>query len=98
MSHDDEQAALGGVCEHLSERYPAVPEAEIRALVMEIYETFDGPIRDFVPVLVERAARARLADWKPAPAAAPTALPDLGALAPPPHPAAPTMPSAVSAV
>ncbi len=60
MSTLDEKKAVEQVCEGLSERFPTVDRAAVRALVDEIYAAITGPIRDYVPLLVERAARERL--------------------------------------
>lgn len=49
------------VIQRLRERFPAVGEERIRVVVDEEHRAFDGrPIRDFVPVFVERAAAERL--------------------------------------
>lgn len=40
--------------------FPALPASEVQEAVASAHESMTGPIRDFVPVLAERAARARL--------------------------------------
>ena len=46
-----------------SGQFPELPPDEIERTVRVKYESFaDSPIRDFVPVLVERAARRQLAE------------------------------------
>lgn len=48
--------------ERLAERFPDKDRSAIEQIVAEEHELLDdGPIRDYVPVLVERAARLRLA-------------------------------------
>jgi hypothetical protein len=50
---------MSRVAERLREHFPEVPADAIDAVVNGHYEVFDGrPVRDFVPVLVERATRA----------------------------------------
>ena len=47
--------------QRLSTRFPDVPADVVSATVHHCYEQFAGsPIRDFVPVLVERMARSSL--------------------------------------
>ena len=47
--------------EALVSRYPALPRATIERLVAEEQSKFDdAPVRSFVPILVGRAAKARL--------------------------------------
>ncbi|MCX6497352.1 MAG: hypothetical protein NTU93_00945 [Arthrobacter sp.] len=61
MNRDDELKAIGTVVERLAERFPEVPRSSIEAAVREEHESLDGGrIRDFVPILVEHAAKARL--------------------------------------
>lgn len=57
-----ESRELNEVVERLLAQFPGTSEERVRALVTEIHERFDGdPIRGFVPVFVERAARDELA-------------------------------------
>lgn len=52
---------LDEVVDRLVNRFPQIPEDRIWTLVGTEHRRFDGsPIRDFVSVLVERAARATL--------------------------------------
>ncbi len=54
-----EAEAMARVVERL--QFPEMPPDAIDAIVNGHYEAFDGrPVRDFVPVLVERATRADL--------------------------------------
>jgi len=62
MDDEHERLALAGVCERLSERYPDLDPALVEAAVRVSHLELNGnPIRDFVPLLVEHAARDRLA-------------------------------------
>ncbi|MDR6905787.1 hypothetical protein J2X63_001473 [Agromyces sp. 3263] len=57
----DEDRAIDEVVSRLSERFPTVSPEHIEAVVDEELHKFDGGrVRDFVPVLVERAAKKRL--------------------------------------
>ncbi len=57
-----EEAALGRLVERLTERFPELAEEEIVRTVYGQYAEYeDSRVRDFVPVLVERAARQDLA-------------------------------------
>ena len=56
-----EAEAMSRVVRRLQQQFPELSEAEIEQAVYGHYEQFDGrPIRDFVPILVERAARDQL--------------------------------------
>jgi hypothetical protein len=58
----DEQQAIEDVVTRLIERFPGSDAQRVQAVVVEEHHRLEGrPIRDFVPVLVERAARQRLA-------------------------------------
>ena len=62
MQSIDETQALDQVCERLADRFPAVPAATVRLAVDAAHRKLDGrPVRSYVPVLVERAARETLA-------------------------------------
>ena len=51
----DETRALGEVTERIRARFPSAPPDDIRTAVERVHHEYDGrPIRDFVPVLVER--------------------------------------------
>lgn len=72
----DEAAALEQVVAALVARFPSVDPATVRAVVDEVHHSFDGPVRDYVPLLVERAGRDRLREvatgaTQPAPLATP---------------------------
>ena len=57
----DEHRALEHVRSRLSARFPDVPPETVRLTVAEIHQRFDGRVRDYVPILVEREATSRLA-------------------------------------
>ena len=61
MTLEDEQHALTAVIDRLAKKFPDRPISVVEAVVSEEYGAVsDGPIRYFVPVLVERAAKGRL--------------------------------------
>ena len=56
-----EAEAISRIVQRLREQFPEVPSDALGEVVHGHYEEFDGrPVRDFVPVLVERATRAHL--------------------------------------
>lgn len=60
MTTDEERLALDHVCERLTARFPDISEDVVRATVREAYDELDGPVRAFVPLLVERESRELL--------------------------------------
>ncbi|MFE5476327.1 three-helix bundle dimerization domain-containing protein [Nocardia sp. NPDC056541] len=57
MRDDNEAVQIDQVIERLIARFPAEPPAGIELLVRRIHERFaDARVRDFVPLLVEKAA------------------------------------------
>ncbi|RNL64067.1 hypothetical protein EFK50_05825 [Nocardioides marmoriginsengisoli] len=57
MASKDEAQALEQVAARLKARHPSIDITTIKAQVDAAYHEFDGaPIRDFVEILVERAA------------------------------------------
>lgn len=63
MTHEiaDEDRAIEDVIGRLKERYPATAPMDIVSAVMAARDRFtDARVRDFVPVLIEREARAQL--------------------------------------
>ncbi|MFH5879252.1 three-helix bundle dimerization domain-containing protein [Arthrobacter sp. NA-172] len=61
MTQEDEARALLAVINHLAERFPDKPRSDIESVVAEEHGNLSGgPIRDYVPILVEHAARNRL--------------------------------------
>lgn len=56
-----EAIAMRRLMERLTQVFPEVPEADIARAVEGRYHDFDdSPVRDFVPVLVERSVRQHL--------------------------------------
>lgn len=56
-----EPEALMAVVDRLAQRFPDEQRSVIEEIVAEEHGLLDGgPIRDYVPVLVERAAKIRL--------------------------------------
>jgi hypothetical protein len=60
MGNIDEVEALERVYQRLVVRFPTVPVATVRATVQELHANLTGPVRDYVPLLVERGATERL--------------------------------------
>ena len=85
MDRDAERRALAEVQARLEQRFPHLHPDVVAAAVAVAHSNLDGPVRDFVPVLVEHAARDRLSFAEPdGPGAAPDAGQDstLGAPGP----------------
>jgi hypothetical protein len=58
-----EREAIRHVTQRLARQFPELSTEEIERAVDGKYETFaDSAVRDFVPVLVEKATRRRLAE------------------------------------
>jgi hypothetical protein len=67
----DEEQSIARVVELLLAAFPAVPEPAVRECVARLLERFaDAPVRQYIPILVARRARAALAAL-PAPAGVP---------------------------
>jgi hypothetical protein len=61
MQPTTEAEALSEMAIRLHERFPTAPTSTIEKVVRDYHSEFDGdPIRDFIPVLVERQAVERL--------------------------------------
>jgi hypothetical protein len=60
MDDAAEKLALTEVQERLTARFPYLGEEVVEAAVRMAHSELTGPIREFVPVLVERIARERL--------------------------------------
>ena len=61
-----EAQAITLVVERLQLRFPQTPREVIDRAVLEAHREFDDqPIRDFVPILVERQVRDQLGGWSP---------------------------------
>jgi hypothetical protein len=62
MATEDELRAVEQVVDRLSVKFAHMPAQRVSEVVRETYHEFDGaPIRDFVPIMVEKSARVRLA-------------------------------------
>ncbi|MGO4596025.1 three-helix bundle dimerization domain-containing protein [Terrabacter sp. 2RAF25] len=61
MDRTDELRALADVQARLEERFPDLDSEVVEAAVRVSHSQLTGHVRDFVPVLVEHAARDRLA-------------------------------------
>jgi len=58
LAPEDEVRAVTEVCQRLAGVFPELSSTEIEQVVRRSHDSFtDKPIRDFVPVLVERMAR-----------------------------------------
>lgn len=56
-----EQAAMSRVVERLASQFPEVPREDIARAVRGRYEGYEpSPVRDFLPILVERSVREDL--------------------------------------
>jgi len=61
MRSEDETVAIAKVIDRVNQRFPDLPQRSVESVVWAEYQLFNGhPVRDFVPILVERAAKARL--------------------------------------
>jgi hypothetical protein len=61
MDRSDEDRAITEVVERLAKQFPQVSAAEVEQVVSQSRPEFDDvPIRDFVPLFVERGAKQRL--------------------------------------
>jgi len=61
MDRSDEDRAIGEVIDRLAKQFPGVSAEHVAQVVGESRPEFeDVPIRDFVPLFVERGAKARL--------------------------------------
>jgi len=62
MVESSEWTAIQQVVDRLKVRYPAVPADTVSTVVQHNHARFDGrPIREFVPLFVERHSRQELA-------------------------------------
>lgn len=60
MTMEDEFLALDAVVDRLAARYPAVSREQVEEVIREEHEALAGPIRDYIPILVERQAKDRI--------------------------------------
>jgi hypothetical protein len=61
MKRSEENRAINEVIDRLARQFPAVPNDEVALAVQETRPEFDdAPIREYVPLFVERSAKNRL--------------------------------------
>ena len=61
MDRSAEDRAITEIVERLAKQFPQVPTGEVEQVVSQSRPEFDqAPIRDFVPLFVERGAKQRL--------------------------------------
>ena len=61
MSSNAERAAIANVAQRLSLRFPNIASTVVSRVVRDTYNSYGAhPTREFVPILVEDAARDRL--------------------------------------
>lgn len=61
MDRSEENRAIDEVVDRLAKLFPELPAEEVATAVSQVQPEFDdAPIRDFVPLFVERSAKARL--------------------------------------
>jgi hypothetical protein len=56
-----EQTVIEQLVQRLTSRYPAISESTVASVVRDVHARFEGrPLRDYIPLLVERNARSEL--------------------------------------
>jgi hypothetical protein len=56
-----EQTVIEQLVVRLTRRYPTISESTVATVVRDVHSRFDDrPVRDFIPLLVERNARSEL--------------------------------------
>ena len=56
-----EQTVIDQLVGRLTSRYPAISQSRVERVVHDVHARFDGrPLRDYVPLLIERSARSEL--------------------------------------
>ena len=56
-----EQTVIEQLVVRLTSRYPTISESTVATVVRDVHSRFEGrPLRDFVPLLVERNAKSEL--------------------------------------
>jgi len=75
MDHIQEVQGIAKVIDRLTDRFPALGRTQVEQVVEETHRLLEGnPIRDYVPVLVERTAKDRLRRMMAGDPAVPTAV------------------------
>jgi hypothetical protein len=66
METPDEEREIAEVIDRLMKKFPAATREEVEIAVTSEYLPLEGnPVRDFVPVLVEKQAKKRLKKTHP---------------------------------
>ncbi|MEV6286089.1 three-helix bundle dimerization domain-containing protein [Kribbella sp. NPDC051770] len=61
MDRSEEHRAIDEIVDRLAKQFPGVPSESVAEVVHQVQPEFDqAPIRDFVPLFVERDAKQRL--------------------------------------
>ncbi|ADB32936.1 hypothetical protein Kfla_3883 [Kribbella flavida DSM 17836] len=61
MDRSEEHRAISEVVDRLAKQFPGLPTEDVREAVQQVQPEFEqAPIRDFVPLFVERGAKSRL--------------------------------------
>jgi hypothetical protein len=56
-----EQTVIEQLVARLTSRYPGISQSTVASVVRDVHSRFDGrPLRDYIPLLVERKARSEL--------------------------------------
>ena len=56
-----EQTVIEQLVVRLTSRYPTISQSTVATVVRDVHSRFEGrPLRDFVPLLVERNAKSEL--------------------------------------
>lgn len=56
-----EQTVIEHLVVRLTNRYPTISRSTVESVVRDVHARFDGrPLRDYVPLLVERNAKSEL--------------------------------------
>ena len=56
-----EQTVIEQLVARLTSRYPGISQSTVASVVRDVHSRFDGrPLRDYIPLLVERNARSEL--------------------------------------
>jgi hypothetical protein len=56
-----EQTVIEQLVVRLTSRYPAISQSTVATVVRDVHSRFEGrPLRDYIPLLVERKARSEL--------------------------------------
>jgi hypothetical protein len=63
-----EQTVIDQLVARLTSRYPSISEATVSSVVRDVHSRYDDrPVRDFVPLFVERHAKSELERLHPIP-------------------------------